>query len=217
MERNSFISDELKTFQDIKLFICATNVRSGESKIFENAELSSDVLCASAALPNLFQAVEINGQYYWDGGYLGNPALWPLFYRASTPDILIVHVNPIYRRDLPKDAEAIENRVNEITFNSSLMKELRSIAFVQKLVRDDMLKPTYKDDYRDMLLHAIRSEEVMSDLSASSKMDTNWNFLTRLRDHGRQCAKTWLDKNFDQIGVKSTVDIQTDYLEPSDK
>jgi NTE family protein len=206
--------DELKQNKDIKLFICATNVRSGESKIFENNEISSDVLCASAALPNLFQAVEIDGEHYWDGGYMGNPSLWPLFYKATTPDILIVHVNPIYRPEIPKDAQAIENRVNEITFNSSLMKELRSIAFVQKLVRDDMLKPAYKKDYRDMLLHAIRSEEVMRGLNVCSKFDTSWGFLTKLRDMGRICAAEWIKQNFDDIGVKATINIQTDYLSP---
>jgi NTE family protein len=206
--------NELQSNKDIKLFICATNVRSGESKIFENHELSSDVLCASAALPNLFQAVEVNGEQYWDGGYMGNPSLWPLFYQATTPDILIVHVNPIYRPEIPKDAQAIENRVNEITFNSSLMKELRSIAFVQKLVRDDMLKPAYKKDYRDMLLHAIRSEEVMRDLNISSKFDTSWNFLVKLRDMGRRSAHEWIKHNYDKIGNEATIDIQKDYLSP---
>ena len=214
------ILDELIDFKSFKnctegkLFICATNVKTGESKIFENHDMSSDVLCASAALPNLFQAVEIEGQYYWDGGYLGNPSLWPLFYKATTPDILIIHVNPIYRDEVPMDAASIENRVNEITFNSSLMKELRSIAFVQKLVRDDMLKPAYKKDYRDMLLHAIRSEEVMRDLNVASKFDTSLKFLLSLRDIGRNCGKAWLDNNFDAIGSQTTIDIMRDYLAP---
>lgn len=205
---------ELRQNRDSKLFICATNVRSGESKIFETEEINSEILCASAALPNVFQAVEVDGEHYWDGGYMGNPSLWPLFYKATTPDILIVHVNPIYRPEIPMDASSIENRVNEITFNSSLMKELRSIAFVQKLIRDDMLKPAYKKDYRDMLLHAIRSEDVMRDLNIGSKFDTNWSFLTSLRDTGRKCAKDWLEKHFDKIGSEATVNIKDDYLSP---
>ena len=214
------ILDDLIKFDDFKncregsLFICATNVRTGESKIFENHDMSSDVLCASAALPTLFHAVEIEGEHYWDGGYMGNPSLWPLFYNASTPDILIVHVNPIYRDDVPMDAVSIENRVNEITFNSSLMKELRSIAFVQKLVRDDMLKPAYKKNYRDMLLHAIRSETVMRDLSVASKFDTSLEFMLTLRDIGRRCGTEWLKTNFDAVGQHATVDIMRDYLAP---
>ncbi len=206
--------DRFKQCNEGKLFICATNVNTGEAKIFENHEMSSAVLLASAALPNLFQAVEVNGEHYWDGGYMGNPSLWPLFYKASTPDILIIHVNPIYRPEVPTEAHGIENRINEITFNSSLMKELRSIAFVQKLIQDDMLKPAYKKDYRDMYLHAIRSEEVMRDLTVSSKFDTSWSFLVHLRDLGRNCAKEWFEKNFDKVGKQSTVDIMRDYLAP---
>ncbi len=195
-----------------KLFICATHVESGNADIFENHELSVDVLLASAALPQLFQAVEIGGRHYWDGGYMGNPALWPLFYDTQSRDILIVHVNPIVREAVPKDAVSIENRLNEISFNSAMLKDIRAIAFVKKLIESDMLKDEFKDHYKDILLHAIRTEKVMADLPHSSKFNTSWDFLTNLRDLGRAEAKTWLRYNFKNVGVKSSVDIQRDYL-----
>ena len=197
----------------VKLFITATDVQSGTGTLFENKDVTIDVLLASAALPQLFQAVEINGRYYWDGGYLGNPSLWPLFYKAECRDILLVHVNPIKREGVPKEAYTIENRVNEITFNASLLKELRAIDFVQKLVRNNMLKDEYKDHYKDILLHAIRADEVMRNLSIASKFDTDWHFLTHLRDLGRIQAKMWLEAHYDDIGKRGSVnDITTDYL-----
>jgi NTE family protein len=197
-----------------KLFVTATNIRTGNARIFETHEITRDVLLASAALPFLFHAVEIDGEHYWDGGYMGNPSLWPLFYRAETPDILIVHVNPLIREGVPQTAFEIENRLNEITFNGSLLKELRAVAFVQKLLRDDMLKPEFRKDYRDMLLHAIRAEDSMKDLSVASKFDTSWPFLTGLRDMGRDMAREWLKGEFEHVGQRSTIQIGRDYLSP---
>lgn len=195
-----------------KLFICATNVRTGTAKVFSNKEVSLDALLASAALPFLFQAVEIDGEAYWDGGYMGNPSLWPLFYEAQCRDILLVHINPIVRTELPRRAYAIQNRLNEITFNSSLLKELRAIAFVKKLIAGDMLKAEYKAQYKDILMHAVRSDSVMRDLTVASKYDTSWEFLTRLRDIGRKQGRAWLRKNLGSVGVTDTVDLQAEYL-----
>ena len=204
--------DEIHACRCTKLFIAATNVRTGTPKIFHNEEINIDVLMASAALPFLFQAVEIEEEAYWDGGYMGNPSLWPLFYEAKTRDILIVHVNPIVREDVPKDMPAIENRLNEITFNAALLKELRSIEFVQRLIGEDMLKDEYKDRYKDILLHAIRTEGAVSDLPVSSKFDTDWGFLTDLRDLGRTEGQKWLKAHYKDIGNRSSVDIQDNYL-----
>lgn len=195
-----------------KLFICATNVRTGAAKVFGNGEIGIDALLASAALPFLFQAVEIDGEAYWDGGYMGNPSLWPLFYEAQCRDILLVHINPIVRTELPRRAYAIQNRLNEITFNSSLLKELRAIAFVKKLIAEDMLKAGHKAQYKDILMHAVRSDAVMSDLSVASKYDTSWEFLTRLRALGRKQGRAWLRKNLSHVGVSDTVDLQAEYL-----
>jgi NTE family protein len=197
----------------LKLFIAATNVRTGAPKIFENEQVTIEALLASACLPQLFQAVEIDGEAYWDGGYVGNPSLWPLFYHAQCRDILLVHVNPINRDQTPKTMPEIENRLNEITFNAALLKELRSIDFVKKLVHDDMLKDEYKDQYKDILLHSIRTDDVMSDLDVDSKADTDWSFLTGLRDLGRVEAQKWLSAHFADIGKKATVEIQKDYLD----
>ncbi|MBX2833931.1 MAG: patatin-like phospholipase family protein [Micavibrio sp.] len=198
--------------EHVKLFITATNVRTGTPTVFQNEAMSIDVLMASSCLPQVFQAVEIDGENYWDGGYMGNPSLWPLFYHARCRDILLVHINPITRDELPKDMHAIENRLNEITFNSALLKEMRAIEFVQRLLGEDMLKDEYKDKYKKILLHAIRAEDVMTSLSAASKFNTDWNFLLSLKEKGRKQAQSWLKENFDKIGEEGTTDIATDYL-----
>ncbi|MCB1720544.1 MAG: patatin-like phospholipase family protein [Rhodospirillales bacterium] len=204
--------DKVHSCDCTKLFITATNVCTGTPKVFENEEVSIDAILASAALPFLFQAIEIDGQAYWDGGYMGNPSLWPLFYNAQSRDILVVHVNPIIRDEIPKDTSAIQDRLNEITFNAALLKELRAIDFVKRLIGEDMLKDEYKDYYKDILLHAIRAEDTMGGLSASSKFNTDWSFLKDLRDQGRAEAQNWLKTHFKDIGQRSSVDIKTDYL-----
>lgn len=199
----------------VKLFVTATNVRTGTPHVFENRDVTIDALLASACLPFLFQAVEIGGEAYWDGGYMGNPSLWPLFYRVQSRDILLVHVNPVVRPAIPRDGAAIAERLNEITFNSSLLKELRAVDFVKRLLGAEMLKDEHKDHYRNVLLHAIRSDEVMCDLSASSKYDTDWSFLVSLRNLGRAEAKKWLEASFADVGKRASVDIREDYLHTS--
>ena len=181
-------------------------------KVFKNTEITTDVLMATAALPFLFQAVEIGGEAYWDGGYMGNPSLWPLFYNSQCADIVLVHVNPIRREEVPKEAYDIENRLNEITFNASLLKELRAIDFVKRLIEEDMMKDEYKEKYTDVRLHAIRADEAMAELSVASKFDTDWGFLQELRDMGRTEAQKWLKNTYKHIGKKATIDIQGDYL-----
>lgn len=207
--------EEVHACECVNLFITATNVRTGNPRVFENREVTIEALLASACLPLLFQAVEIGGEAYWDGGYMGNPSLWPLFYRTQSRDILLVHVNPIIRTDIPRDAAAIEDRLNEITFNSSLLKELRAVDFVKRLIEEDMLKDEYKDRYKDMLLHAIRADDVLCDLSVSSKYDTDWSFLMSLRDLGRVEGKRWLETSFSNVGRRASIDIHEDYLRTS--
>jgi NTE family protein len=197
---------------DFKLFITATNVRTGASRIFNTLELSRDMVLASAALPNVFQAVEIEGESYWDGGYVGNPSLWPLFYDTEGHDLLIVHVNSILRNETPKDALSIEDRVNEITFNSAMLKEMRAIAFVQKLLHRGMLKEEYRAKYRDVLMHAIRAEDSMRNFSMATKFDTSWAMLSKLHQAGRSSAQQWVTANFDKIGKESSIDLEADYL-----
>ncbi len=193
----------------VKLFLSATNVRSGKIKIFENNEITADAVLASSCLPHMFQAVEIDGEAYWDGGYMGNPAIFPLIYGCKSRDVVIVHINPLERKKLPRTASEIMNRINEISFNSSLMREMRAVGFVTRLIDDGKL-----DDpqFSRMLIHAIAAEDIMTSLGVASKLSTEWEFLTRLRDAGRACAEAWISRNFDQLGRNSTVDIATAYL-----
>ena len=167
---------------------------------------------ASACLPSLYQAVEIDGDHYWDGGYMGNPSLFPLFYATDACDVLIVHINPIERDNVPVTSAEIYNRVNEISFNSSLIKELRAIAFVQKLLDERWLKPEYQDKLKYQFIHSLRADKVLADLSIASKFSNDWTFLIELRDRGRHAAAEWLRKNFDDLGVRSTVDLRAEFL-----
>jgi len=193
----------------VKLFVAATNVRTGKIKVFESRELSASVLLASACLPLMFRAVEIDGQPYWDGGYMGNPAIFPLIYGCDSRDVVIVHVNPLNRPEVPTTAAEILNRVNEISFNSSLMREMRAISFVTNLVDGGMIQ--YRTLKR-MLIHSIADEATMSTLSVASKLNADWGFLGELCQCGRDCASAWLAANFDRLGEESTIDIREIYL-----
>lgn len=195
-----------------KLFLSATNVRTGKVHVFETHDMSADVVLASACLPFLFKAVEIDGEHYWDGGYMGNPVLFPFFYEAESADIVIVHVNPIEREELPKSSSDIMNRVNEISFNSSLLRELRAISFVHKLLDDGWLKDEYRDKLRDIRIHSIRSDRALTEYSISSKFRTDWTFLTELKEKGRAITDQWLNVNFDKIGAESSVDLRAMFI-----
>ena len=204
--------ETLATCKNTKLFIGTTSVRTGKVRVFNTAEMSLDVIMASACLPFLFKAVEIDGDHYWDGGYSGNPALFPFFYRSRCNDILIVHVNPIIRPDVPTTAPDIMNRVNEVSFNGALLKELRAIDFVRKLLDEGWLKDEYADRLRRIYVHSVRADAVMCDLSVASKFNVDWDFLTHLRDRGRAVAETWLAAHADDVGQRSTVDLKAEFL-----
>jgi NTE family protein len=204
--------DVVQACDRAQLFICATDVRTGQPRIFRNEEVTADAVMASCCLPFLFQAVEINGAHYWDGGYMGNPALYPLFYHTQSRDIVIVHINPVVREQLPRSAEQIENRLNEITFNSSLLRELRAIAFVQKLIEEDWLKDEHRAKLKHVLVHSIRADDALYHLGVTSKFNTAWSSLCDLRDRGRAAAGRWLEENFDHLGHHSTVDLRSEYL-----
>ncbi len=206
--------DKIRACDKLKLFVSATNVRSGKVKIFRTQDISIDVALASSCLPFIFKAVEIDGEYYWDGGYTANPALYPLFYQTDNNDIILIHLNPMYREEIPTTAPAIMNRLNEVTFNDSLLKELRAIAFVKKLIEHDMIKDEYKHMYKDLLVHPIRADDMMKEFSITSKFDTDWDFLLTLRDAGRDGMKTWLEQHFDNIGKHSSVDLHEEFLAP---
>ena len=200
--------ESLRECTTTRLYLSATNVRTGKVHVFKTADASIDVVSASACLPFLFKAVEINGEHYWDGGYMGNPVLFPFFYEADTSDVMIIHVNPLERDDVPKTTSEIYNRINEISFNSSLLRELRAISFVHRLLDDGWLKDEYVDRLRDVRIHSIRSDKSLVDLSVASKFNVDWKFLTELHDRGRRIADDWLAENFDDIGVKSSVNLR---------
>ncbi len=189
----------------IRLFISATNVRTGKIAVFERKDLTVDHVMASACLPMVFQAVEIGGVPYWDGGYMGNPALFPLFYDNACPDTLIIQINPVERDDTPKTAQDIQNRLNEITFNGALLRELRAVDFVQRLVDQGKIGPPA---YNRPFIHRIDGAEPLKQYTAASKLDASWEALSALRDIGKAAAKAWLDAHYADVGVKDTLDLR---------
>ena len=192
------------------LHICTTNVRSGKIRVFSGDEISSDVIMASACLPTMFQAVEFTdprtgrSEAFWDGGYSGNPALFPLFAKDLPDDILVVNINPLYRAELPTDVQAIQNRINEISFNSSLLRELRAIAFVKRLSADgSMTRGTMKD----VIVHMIADDLLMNELNVATKTIPQPVILARLKEAGQAAADAFLKNHKADLNVKSTVDL----------
>ena len=196
--------DFLRCCRRVKLYISATNVRNNHLHIFTNKDMCVDVLLASACLPTMHQAVQVGEDYYWDGGFMGNPVLEPLVRQCHTPDTLIVQINPTHRDKVPVTAQAIADRVNEITFNASLMREIRSYADVTRMIDKGIVQdPRIQRAY----FHLIAAEDEMAHLGLLSKLDTSWNFLTRLRDIGKQRTRGWLQENFQHLGKRSTIDL----------
>ena len=192
-----------------RLFISATNVRTGKIKVFTGAEVTADAILASACLPYLFQAVEVGGEAYWDGGYSGNPALYPFFETAAPEDILLVQVNPVRRDAIPRTASEIMERVSEITFNSSMLREFRAIDFVNRLMAEHRLDP---HRYRENRLHRIDATHALRNYAASTKFDTSWSFFQELQRAGRRAGRAWLDEHYADIGVRSTLDLRAEFM-----
>jgi NTE family protein len=201
--------ERLRKQPGVKLGICATNVETGKVRIFKRDEITASKVLASACIPELFQSVEVDGEYFWDGGFIGNPAIFPLIYDSSSRDVMIVHINPIVRHGVPRTASEIMNRVNEISFNSSLMREMRAIAFVTNLIDSGQAKGK---KLKRMLIHSIRDDAMMSGHSVASKLDSDWAFLCQLRDAGRNTTIVWLAQHYDKIGVESSVDLRKEFL-----
>jgi NTE family protein len=197
--------DKVRACTDMEIFVAATNVETGRGRIFEREELTLDVIMASACLPYLHKAVEIDGCPYWDGGFMGNPPLFPFFYNSPSNDIVIVQINPVVRPGTPRTAQDILNRVNEITFNSALLHELRAVDFVRRLLENGKLGP---DEYRRMHIHIIEARKQMRPLDASSKLNAEWAFLRHLFGIGRAAAAHWLREHHDDLGQRSSVDIR---------
>lgn len=196
--------DAVHACKCIRLFVSATNVHTGRARIFQGEEVSADTVMASACLPLLFQAVEVDGVPYWDGGYMGNPVLSPFFKGCQAQDVLIVQVNPIERSRTPKTAREIHDRLNEISFNAPLIRELRHAEFVNDCLRRGELGGM---GYREMFLHRVGGGNELAKFGAATKLTPEWSFLQDLRDIGRRAVDAWLDENFDAIGKRSTLEL----------
>lgn len=202
------ILDELIDFDElarapIHLFVTATNARTGRGRVFKNAEVNADVLLASACLPTMFRAVMIDGDPYWDGGYSGNPTITPLVRECKSRDTILVQINPVERPGLPSSAREIMNRLNEVTFNASLLKELRMIALLRQVADPGNGEGAM---WAGMRIHRV-SSDLMVKLGYSSKLNAEWAFLCMLRDEGRKAADSFLEAHGADLGKRSTLDI----------
>ena len=202
--------EQLAAYKALKVFVVATAVTTGKAEVFSGQRLSAKAVMASACLPAVFQAVEIDGEHYWDGGFSGNPAMHPLIYACKSRDIVLVQINPIKHDKLPTNAGDILDRVNEITFNAALIAEMRAIDFVKRLLREGKLDPTR---YKDVLMHRIDGGEILEGFHASTKSATDAKLIHTLRDLGRDCARQWLAQHFSSLGVSCSVNIGRDYLD----
>lgn len=188
-----------------QLFVGATNVRTGKARVFAGNDVTRDAILASACLPTVFQAVEIEGEAYWDGGFTGNPSLWPLYHHGLPDDIIIIQVNPLERDSIPETPIEIDNRVNEISFNASLMSELRAIAFVKRLIAEGRIA---HGQMKDVRVHMIADDRLMNELTASTKLEPSGGLIERLHDAGRAAADRFLAACGDRVGKASTVDLR---------
>jgi len=203
--------EELRRYNEKRLFVCATNVKTNRAKVFSNEEMTVDAVLASACLPYLFQAVEIDGQYYWDGGYMGNPPLFPLIENTEIHDLLLVKINSINISDVPTTARDIEDRITEICFNSSLINEMKLIHYRNELVRKGVDLKDGKNA-REIFVHSISAHEALGHMKHSSKMNTSWEFLLELKQKGRIYAEKWLQEEYHLVGVKSTFDVEKHFF-----
>jgi NTE family protein len=188
-----------------RLFVSATNVRTGKIKVFAGTAITPEALMASACVPTVFQAVEIGGEAYWDGGYAGNPALFPLYEPDLPEDVLVVSINPIRREEVPETPLDIQNRINEISFNSSLLSELRAVNFVRRLIAEGRMEPGRMKDVR---VHMIADDGLMNELSASTKLAPSPQLLERLKEAGRAAAERFLAADGKRIGQEPSISLR---------
>ncbi len=200
--------DALRGRGATRLFVGATRVRTGTLRLFENQELTPDALLASACLPTVHHAIEIDGEPYWDGGYSGNPAVYPLIYGCKSPSILVVMLQPLARPDSPTSAQAIRNRLTEFQFNSSFLREMRSIALaVQAIRRQRLSLGRMERRFASLNFHLIETDDLLARMSLDKTLNADMGFLTKLKEEGRTRADTWIGKHLDQVGRRSTIDL----------
>lgn len=207
---NEFFDIEaLSTYEDFKLFLTATNVRSGKLKLFTGKELSVETFMASACLPILSQAVEIDGESYWDGGYIGNPSLFPLIYNCESPDIIVVLVIPHEIPTTPISYKDITWRMQELLHTNTLTREMRAIEFVTSLIDQGIADKT---KLKRVNIHVIEDHQFFTDLDPTSRLNTDWKFMKKLYARGREVAAKWLEANYDNIGKRSSTDMKDRYV-----
>jgi NTE family protein len=206
-----FVDFEALRKSDLALFVSATNVHTGRLRIFPRDKISADAVMASACLPHLFHAVEIDGEPYWDGGYLANPPIFPFFSATESEDVLLIQINPLERKAVPTSSKDIMSRINEITFNSSLMSEFRAIAFVDRLIDEGRLaRGIGPGQYRRVNVHRIVLDRLGKHLTSETKLSTDYEFFDMLRTVGKRAARRFLDAHFGDIGVRSTFDLRAE-------
>lgn len=203
-----FDFEKLRKFTGMQISLCATHVFSGKLKIFRLNQLKLESLLATACLPTIHQAVLVDGEYYWDGGFIGNPVLFPLIYDCKTPDIIYIQLNPTHRNKLPTTAREIADRLNEITNNATVSREMRAVSFITQLIDDGFLDSS---KIQKQFIHQIIDEGTFDDLGWSSKLNTEWDFLTHLFEKGRACADKWIKANYDKVGVQSTANLGEEF------
>ncbi|MCG8443412.1 MAG: patatin-like phospholipase family protein [Caulobacterales bacterium] len=204
--------ERLRAKSPVQLHVAATNVRTGKIRNFATHEMTPDAVIASACLPFIFKAVEVDREHYWDGGYAGNPTLIPLLDGKHPRDIVILHLTAMERDGVPTSAEQIMDRLNEIHFSATVAAELRVLAHAQSEWKGHWLAKRFGSTFRDVRVHAIRVDDPLGDLPASSKLNTDLKALHDLRDRGRAAARTWLRRAWPHIGKRSTVDLAAEFL-----
>lgn len=194
-----------------KVFLCATHVNSGKLKVFKSGELKAESMLASACLPFLHRAVEVDGDMYWDGGFIGNPVFFPLIEECEAADLMLIQINPVNRPHLPTKAREIMDRLNEITSNASMLRELRAITFITNLIDTGVIDKE-KSGMKRMNMHNIKAEKEFQELGFSSKLNSEWEFLIHLKEVGRKYAENWMKQNYDKVGKESTTDLEKDFM-----
>jgi NTE family protein len=205
----SFNFEELRKYKKVKLYLCATHVFTGKLRIFGLDELRPECLLATACLPTIHTAVRVDDDYYWDGGFIGNPAFFPLIYDCESPDILYIQLNPTVRKKIPTTAREIADRLNEITNNASVVREMRAISFISDLIDSGMLD---SKKIKRVYMHVVKDENVFQDLGWSSKLNTEWEFLTYLFEKGRDAAEAWIEEHYEDIGHKTTAQLEEQFV-----
>ncbi len=205
----TFDFENLRTQNACKVYLCATHVYTGKLRVFTTKELTTQTLLATACLPSIHNAVMVDGEYYWDGGFIGNPVFFPLIYDCDTPEIILIQLNPTVRNTLPKTSREIADRLNEITNNSSVVREMRAIQFISDLIDSGQLD---SKKHKRLHMHVIEDEEAFQELGWSSKLNTEWEFLTHLFEKGRNAGELWLKNNFDKVGVESTAPMRDHFV-----